>query len=147
MKYGGFLYIMENRKAFQFYKSYYDVVTELENKDDKLNFLMALLQKQFEDVEPELTGLAKFAYISQKHSIHSQVEGYKNKVGVKPPKTTPSLPPPKGTTEPPTYVSNTINMTTEPPYLPPSVQEKEKEKEQVKEKEQLEIIMKKLNIK
>jgi hypothetical protein len=37
-------------------------------------------------------------------------------------------------------------MTTEPPSLPPSIQEKEKEKEKGKEKEQLELIMKKYNL-
>ena len=84
---------MENRKAFNFYRSYYDVVNELPN-EDKLEFLMALLNKQFNNVEPELTGISKFAYISQKYAIDAQVDGYLNKT-----KNTP--------TEPPTPVSYT----------------------------------------
>jgi hypothetical protein len=123
---------MKERKAFQFYKSYYEVVKELPNDKERINFLMALLEKQFEDIEPELKGLAKFAYISQKHSIESQVSGYKNKVGY----VTPTQPP------------------TQPPYTPPSVQEKEEEKEEEKEKEKEEekletetrIVMQKLNL-
>jgi hypothetical protein len=129
MKYRGFFYIMKDRKAFQFYRSYYDVVSKLKNDTDKLDFLMALLQKQFEDIEPQLTGLADFAYVSQKHSIDTQVKGYQSKVGYVPPTEDPS--------QPPSYVAGDSVMTTEPPteppYLPPSVQEKEKEKE----KEQL----------
>lgn len=119
---------MKKRKAFQFYKSYYEVAIELKNDKDRLSFLMALLKKQFEDVEPELKGLAKLAYISQKHSIESQVAGYKNKVGYEPP------------TEPPSVV----------PYLPPSIQEKEEEKEKEKEEEKLELetrrVMEKFNL-
>jgi hypothetical protein len=70
------------RKAFNFYRSYYDVVKELPDKE-KLIFLMALIQRQFEGVEPTLTGQSKFAYISQKHSIDSQVIGYEAKTGIK----------------------------------------------------------------
>jgi hypothetical protein len=117
---------MKDRKAFQFYRSYYDVVSKLKSDKDKLDFLMALLQKQFEDIEPQLTGLADFAYVSQKHSIDSQVKGYQSKVGYVPPTEDPS--------QPPSYVAGDSVMTTEPPYQAPSVQEKEKEKE----KEQLE---------
>jgi outer membrane biosynthesis protein TonB len=122
---------MEKRKAFQFYRSYYDVVIELENDKERLNFLMALLQKQFEDIEPNLTGMAKFAYVSQRHNIDSQVQGYKNKIGYEPP------------TQPPTYVAGDTIMTTEPPTEPPSIQEKEKEKE--KEKEEVKEKVKRKN--
>lgn len=119
---------MKNRKAFQFYKSYYEVAMELKNDKDRLNFLVALLKKQFEDIEPELKGQANFAWISQKHSIESQVSGYKNKIGYVTP------------TEPPTVV----------PYIPPSVQEKEEEQEKEKEEEKLEIetrrVMEKFNL-
>jgi hypothetical protein len=140
---------MEKRKAFNFYRSYYEVVMELESDKDRLDFLMALLNKQFNDVEPVLSGSAKFAYVSQRHSINSQVEGFKHKSGYQPPTQGPSIPPTEPPTQGPIYVSDTIVMTTEPPYQPPSVQEQEKgeEKEKVKEKEQLEIIMNKLGIK
>lgn len=66
------------RKAFNFYRSYYDVAKEL-SKKDREEFLMALLQKQFEGIEPKLEGMAKFAYLSQQHSIDSQVVGYEQK--------------------------------------------------------------------
>jgi hypothetical protein len=125
---------MENRKAFNFYRSYYDVVNELPN-EDKLEFLMALLNKQFNNVEPELTGISKFAYISQKHAIDAQVDGYLNKTK-NTPTLPPTLPPTELPTQDPSYVSNDSVMTTEPPTLPPSVQEKEKEKEQEQGKEQ-----------
>ena len=72
---------MSERKAFKFYHSYYEVLNELNDKD-KLSFINALLHRQFTGVEPtNLKGMAKFAYISQKHSIDSQVEGYINKKG------------------------------------------------------------------
>lgn len=66
------------RKAFNFYRSYYDVAKEL-SKKDREEFLMALLQKQFEGIETKLEGMAKFAYLSQQHSIDSQVIGYEQK--------------------------------------------------------------------
>jgi hypothetical protein len=151
---------MKERKAFNFYRSYYEMVMELEDDSDKLDFLMALITKQFEDIEPSLKGMASFAYKSQRHSIDAQVEGYKNKIKNKP-NQPPTQPPTEGGIEPPTYVSNDIIMTTEPPTEGGYLQEKEKEKGQEKEKgkeqaqlkeqdieqEQLEIIMKKLNIK
>ena len=66
------------RKAFNFYRSYYDVAKQLTTKDRE-KFLMALLEKQFDGKEPNLDGMAKFAYLSQQHSIDSQVAGYEAK--------------------------------------------------------------------
>lgn len=66
------------RKAINFFRSYYDVAMELNDKD-RLAFYDALLNKQFENVEPELNGMAKFAYLSQKHSIDTQIKGYFDK--------------------------------------------------------------------
>ncbi len=63
------------RKAFNFFHSYYDVAKELNDKD-RLAFLDALLKKQFTGQESELSGMAKFAYLSQKHSIDTQIKGY-----------------------------------------------------------------------
>lgn len=108
------------RKAFNFYRSYYDVAKELSEKD-RLLFLWALLEKQFDGKEPKLKGVSNFAYISQKHSIDSQVLGYEKKTKTK-------LYP----TEPP----------TEPPSVPPSVQEEGKEEGKEKEKEEISDIEK-----
>ena len=68
------------RKAFNFYRSYYDVFQELSDKD-KLEFIKALLERQFHGVHPELKGMAKFAYISQKEVIDQQIKGWEDKTG------------------------------------------------------------------
>ena len=66
------------RKQFKFYKSYYDVAQEL-SYEDRLDFLDAIFQRQFFGIEPDkLKGMAKFAYLSQKHSIDTQVTGYED---------------------------------------------------------------------
>ena len=124
---------MKHRKAFNFYRSYYDVVLELPD-EEKLKFLMALLDKQFNNIEPQLTGIAKFAYISQKHSIDAQVDGYMHKVkGKKAPIEPPSIPPTEGPSIDP----------IEPPYQEGQGQgqgqgqEKEQEKVKVKEDQSL----------
>jgi len=70
---------LTKRKGFNFYRSYYDVFNELNDKD-KLDFIKALLNKQFLDVEPpKLTGMVNFAWIGQYNSIDQQVKGYKSK--------------------------------------------------------------------
>jgi hypothetical protein len=68
---------MKNRKAFSFYRSYYDVVVELDDAQ-KLKLLMAILNKQFSDIEPELDGIVGLLYKGMKHSIDKQVEGFKS---------------------------------------------------------------------
>lgn len=86
------------RKAINFFRSYYDIAKELSDKD-RLLFYDAILNKQFENIEPALTGMSKFAYLSQKHSIDSQIKGYYDKT--KDEKFNPLPPPPVGSTEPP----------------------------------------------
>lgn len=72
---------MDNgRKLFKFYKSYLDVMNELPEKN-QLEFIKALLNKQFYNIDPELKGIVKLAYISQKHSIDRQVQGFIDKTG------------------------------------------------------------------
>lgn len=110
------------RKAFNFFRSYYDVANELSDKD-RLLFYDALLLKQFENIDIDLKGLAKFAYISQYHSISSQLKGYYDKT--KDVKFIPTLPPTIGATEPPTL--------QEKEKVQEKVQEKEKEKVQVQD--------------
>lgn len=71
---------LTKRKGFNFFRSYYDVYNELQNPEDKLAFIEALLDRQFLGIKPEgLKGMAKFAYISQTNSIDSQVKGYNDK--------------------------------------------------------------------
>ena len=104
----------ENRLGFNFYRSYAEIALELA-PDDRLAFYDALIARQFTGAEPDLKGLAKFAYISQKHSIDKQVKGYERVKNCLLSKSEPpvgSLPPP-----PPLQVQE-------------EVQEKEKEKEQ-----------------
>ena len=75
---------LTKRKAFKFFRSYYDVYNELEKDKDKLAFIEALLDKQFLGVDPtDLKGMVKFAYISQVNSIDSQVTGYETKTKTK----------------------------------------------------------------
>lgn len=72
------------RKGFNFFRSYYDVFNELKTKKDKLDFIEALLDKQFLGIDPKnLKGMAHFAWISQVNSIDNQVKGYEDKTGIK----------------------------------------------------------------
>lgn len=104
------------RKGFNFYRSYWDVANELNDKD-RLAFYDALLLRQFTGKESELTGIVKFAYLSQKHSIDKQIKGYEDKTN------NPLIDPCQGGSQ-----GGSVD-----PYQ----QEKEEEKEKVKEKEQL----------
>lgn len=106
------------RKAFNFYRSYWEIANELNDKE-RLEFYDALLTKQFTGKEIELNGLAKFAFLSQKHSIDNQIFGYVSQMNKKHPNKDPW----QGGTEAPTKA--------------PTVQEKEKVKEKVKVKEKL----------
>ena len=99
------------RKTFNFYRSYWDVANELSDKD-RLAFYDALLKRQFTGEETELSGLAKFAYVSQKHSIDKQIQGFEDKTK------TPLQGPTEGGAQGPTQG--------------PSAQLKEKEKEKEK---------------
>ncbi len=113
------------RKAINFFRSYFEVAKELNDKD-RLAFYDALLNKQFENIEPNLKGMANFAYISQKHSIDAQVKGYFDKT--KDEQFNP--------TQPPKVAPN------EPPYL----QEKGQEKEKEQEKGEVQVVGKKIQL-
>ena len=131
------------RKGFTFYQSYYQVVNDLDNDSDKLEFLMSLLSRQFEGIQPtNLSKMVSFAYNSQRHSIDKQVEGYENKTGKK---LRPYQDPYEGGSEGPTEggkedpyhpPSYGVVMTTEGPSEGPSLQEQEKGKEKGKEQQQ-----------
>ena len=74
------------RKAFNFYRSYYDVALLLPELE-RAEFLMCICHAQFtgELMEPKMP-IAKLAYIGQLHSIKKQLEGYN--YGLKTPKKT-----------------------------------------------------------
>ena len=68
------------RKAFNFLRSYFDVLNEIPEDKDKLAFLLAVINKQFLDEDPEgLDLLVSLSYESQRHAIESSVKGYKDK--------------------------------------------------------------------
>jgi hypothetical protein len=92
---------MNKRKAFNFFRSYWEVGQQLPDKE-RLKFYDALMLRQFEGIETELTGMANFAYVSQKFNIDSQVLGYCTKMKILPPTAPPTAPPTEGATEPPT---------------------------------------------
>ena len=103
----------KTRLSFKFYRSYFDVACELSDKD-RLAFYDAIMQKEFLGIEPNLKGSARFAYISQKHSIDAQVKGWED------------------------YFKTQIADThaTIPPTIPPMIQEEEKEKEEEEEEKE-----------
>lgn len=116
---------LTKRKGFNFFRSYFDVYNELETKEDKADFMDALLYRQFLGIKPTgLKGMAKFAYISQTNSIDSQVKGYEDKTG-EVLNFTPTLPPTDGGNLPPT-----VQVQVEEKG---KGEEKGKEKEEVKE--------------
>jgi len=121
-----FLYLkimkLTKRKGFNFFRSYFDVYNELENNEDKVAFIDALLNRQFMGVKPtDLKGMSKFAYISQTNSIDSQVKGYEDKTKTK-------LNPLEDNFLPPTVGLKKIKIS---PSLQVEEKEKEKEKQQI----------------
>jgi len=126
---------LTKRKGFNFFRSYYDVYNELTTDKEKVDFLDALLDRQFLGIKPtELTGMAKFAYISQTNSIDSQVKGYEDKIKVRldgRPYYKDDVTPTDGGQTTPTDGVNKTNLT-------PTLQGEEKgeveEEEKVKEK-------------
>jgi hypothetical protein len=136
------------RLAFNFLRSYYDVLEDIHRDEDKLTYLMAILDKQFKGIEPELIGIPRLCYNGQKHSIDKSVEGWESKTkqklydptkggyegGSQDPTEDPYQDPTEWSYQHP---SGDIVMTTEDPtegsYLQEQEQEKEKEQEEVEE--------------
>lgn len=101
------------RKAFNFLRSYFDVLNELENDSDKLNFLLSVINKQFLNEDPKgLNFIVNLCYESQRHQIEQSVKGWE-RASKDTLRTTP--PTPLGTT---------------PPTPKQEEEEEEKEKEQ-----------------
>jgi len=101
----------DKRKLFKFYKSYFDVAVELPDKD-RLAFYDAIMYRQFFGIEPNLKGLARLVYISQKHSIDAQIKGWEDYYNAQ--------------------LSDNDTMTA--PIIGGTIQVKEQEEEQEKEK-------------
>lgn len=72
---------MSERKQFKFYKSYFDVASELSDKD-RLAFYDAMMKKQFWGIDPIFKGIVNLAWISQKHSIDAQIKGWGDKMNM-----------------------------------------------------------------
>ena len=107
------------RKAFNFYRSYYDVALLLPELE-RAEFIMCICHAQFtgELIEPKLP-IAKLAYIGQLHSIKKQLEGYN--YGLKTPKKTEPLEEP---------LEGTYESPLKEPLPQEQVQVQEKEKEE-----------------
>jgi len=115
---------LTKRKAFNFLRSYYDVLNELNDDKDKLSYLLAIMDKSFLDENPQgLSFLANLCYESQRHSIESSVNGWKRA------EKTDLLGNPITTIE--------TTPTTTPTTTSPTTPKEEEEKEEEKEKEQL----------
>lgn len=103
------------RKAFNFLRSYFDVLNELKDDGDKLSFLISIINKQFLDQDPEgLNFISNLCYESQRHQIESSVNGWKR-------------------------ANKTTCMTdvpTTPTTTPTTTPKEEEEKEEEKEKEE-----------
>jgi len=72
------------RKAFNFLRSYFDVLNELDKDKDRLEFLLAIINKQFLNEDPvDLNFVSNLCYESQRHQIETSVKGYEDKTGNK----------------------------------------------------------------
>jgi hypothetical protein len=112
---------LTKRKAFNFLRSYFDVLNKIDKEEEKLAFLLSIINKQFLDEDPkDLNFLVDLCYSSQKHAIESSVKGWKrvNKTDLIG----------NPTTDPPT------NLPTNPITDPKEEEEKGEEQEEGQEK-------------
>jgi hypothetical protein len=105
------------RKAFNFLRSYFDVLNKIDKDEDKLYFLLSIINKQFLDEDPkDLDFLVDLCYLSQKHAIESSVKGWKR----------------ANNTD---LTGNPLtDPTTNPPTNPTTTPKEEEEEEEEKEK-------------
>jgi len=72
----------EQRKGFSFLRSYYDVLDDIPSDTEKLEYLMAILNRQFKGIEPTFVGVwSKALYKSQRHAIEKSADGWESKTG------------------------------------------------------------------
>ena len=102
------------RKAFNFLRSYFDVLNELQNDKDRLSFLLSIINKQFLDEDPkELNFISNLCYESQRHQIESSVNGWKR--------------------------ANKDTLITDPPTNPPTTPTTDPKEEEEKEQGEEEV--------
>ena len=65
---------MDERKAFSFYRSYYEASKDLPTKEDQADFLMAICSYNFDGVEPEITGVASAMFKLAKPNLDTSVK-------------------------------------------------------------------------
>lgn len=121
---------LTKRKAFNFLRSYFDVMNELKEDSDKLEFLTAIINKQFLNEDPKDMGfIGNLCYNSQRHAIEKSVKGWltANKTDLEGNPTLPPIPP-KGSPLPLPKGS--------PLPLPPK-EEQEQEQEKGKEEDKV----------
>lgn len=118
--------MFDKRKAFNFFRSYWEVGKELSSKD-RLALYDAILTYQFTGEVTPLIGIANIIFISQRHSLDSQIKGYitKNKGLISKNNQEPTQDPTVGGTQDPTP------------------QEEEEVQVEVKEEEQVQQVNKK----
>ena len=65
---------MDERKAFSFYRSYYEASKDLPTKEDQADFLMAICSYIFDGEEPELHGVAAAMFKLAKPNLDTSVK-------------------------------------------------------------------------
>lgn len=65
---------MDERKAFSFYRSYYEASKDLPTKEDQADFLMAICSYIFDGVEPEITGVASAMFKLAKPNLETSIK-------------------------------------------------------------------------
>ena len=62
------------RKAFSFYRSYYEASKDLPTKEDQADFLMAICAYIFDGVEPDLQGVASAMFKLAKPNLDTSIK-------------------------------------------------------------------------
>lgn len=65
---------MDERKAFSFYRSYYEAAKDLPTKEDQADFLMAICSYIFDGVEPDLQGVASAMFKLAKPNLDTSIK-------------------------------------------------------------------------
>jgi hypothetical protein len=65
---------LDERKAFSFYRSYYEASKDLPTKEDQADFLMAICSYIFDGVEPKITGVASAMFKLAKPNLETSIK-------------------------------------------------------------------------